>query len=319
LAKALLWAAFNEQAREGIQLGNSIKDRFKLDHADIIGIEDTAFNPIEKVALHVMKGGEGELNILKMRLRVNNQQQHQGTTTTTTTTTDAATNNNNNQNMFVTPFIAEAGNNDVVMAPNVMMNQANVHTIMSMLHSMDQKIDGRFESVSAEVVANREYCQQMFTTVNNNIRRYGGTIQSAFANQQRQQQERPEQQEPIHLFGLYGNKDPRARLINRPRDLYVLWREWIEGVNGNKPAKDFTTAERNNSRDGMKQKFYRRLHVWKIQCRLIDGGMSIIAANNRICSITGERSVTKIIDKLISFRNVYKEHGGIHPQLMNGM
>jgi hypothetical protein len=96
----------------------------------------------------------------------------------------------------------------------------------------------------------------MFMTVNNNIRRYGGTIQSAFANQQRQQQERPEQQEPIHLFGLYGNKDHRARLINRPRDLYVLWREWIEGVNGNKPAKDFTTAERNNSRDGMKQKFY---------------------------------------------------------------
>jgi hypothetical protein len=69
----------------------------------------------------------------------------------------------------------------------------------------------------------------------------------------------------------------------------------------------------------MKQKFYWRLHVWKIQCHLIDGGMSIIAANNRICSITGERSVTKIIDKLISFRNVYKEHGGIHPQLMNAM
>jgi hypothetical protein len=110
-------------------------------------------------------------------------------------------------------------------------------------------------------------------------------------------------------------------LINRPRDLYVIWREqWIEGVNGNKPAKDFTTAENNNIRDGMKQKFYRRLHVWKIQCRLIHGSMSVIAANNRICSIsTGERSVTKIIDKLISFRNVYKEHGGVYPQLMNGM
>jgi hypothetical protein len=49
--------------------------------------------------------------------------------------------------MFVTPLIAEACKNDVVMAPNnVMMNQANVHTIMSpMLHSMDQKIDGHFD------------------------------------------------------------------------------------------------------------------------------------------------------------------------------
>jgi hypothetical protein len=114
LAKALLWAAFklwaafNEQAREGIQRGNSIKDRFKMDHADLIGIEDTAFNPIKKVVLHVMKGGEGELNILKMRLHLDNRQQRPGTTTTTTTT-DAATNNNNNQNMFKTPFIAEAG------------------------------------------------------------------------------------------------------------------------------------------------------------------------------------------------------------------
>jgi hypothetical protein len=77
--KALLWAAFNEQARGGIQLGNSIKDQFKLDHADIIGIEDTAFNPIKKVALHVMKGGEGELNSRKMRLCLDNRQQCPGT------------------------------------------------------------------------------------------------------------------------------------------------------------------------------------------------------------------------------------------------
>jgi hypothetical protein len=38
---------------------------------------------------------------------------------------------------------------------------------------------------------------------------------------------------------------------------------------------------------------------------LIDGGMSIIAANNRISQVTGARTVTKVIDTLIQFNRVY--------------
>ena len=69
---------------------------------------------------------------------------------------------------------------------------------------------------------------------------------------------------------------------------------------------------------GIKQKFYRRLLIWQTQARLIDGGMSLIAANERILTVTGERTITKMINRLIAFKKVYKEDGGIHPQLRNG-
>ena len=82
--------------------------------------------------------------------------------------------------------------------------------------------------------------------------------------------------------------------------------------------KDFTAAERNQKLNGSNQKYYSRLLIWKTQARLIDGGMSLIAANNRISTITGETSVTKIINKLIQFKRVDKDRGGVHLQLHNG-
>jgi hypothetical protein len=102
-----------------------------------------------------------------------------------------------------------------------------------------------------------------------------------------------------------------ATLVNRPRDLYQFWQEWTVGFNGRKPArKDFTTAKRNNRKNNIKQKFYRCLKVWKVQARLIDGGMSIIAANNQISQVTGARTVTKVIDTLVQFNRVYGADGG---------
>lgn len=37
--------------------------------------------------------------------------------------------------------------------------------------------------------------------------------------------------------------DPRAKL-GRPKDLLSLWYEFLHGLDGNKPAKDFTPRER---------------------------------------------------------------------------
>ena len=65
-------------------------------------------------------------------------------------------------------------------------------------------------------------------------------------------------------------------------------------------------------------KFYRRLLVWKTQARLVDGGMSLLAANQRIHTITGGKTVTAVIDKLIAFKRAYAADGGVHPELRNG-
>jgi hypothetical protein len=110
--------------------------------------------------------------------------------------------------------------------------------------------------------------------------------------------------------------DRNVTLNGRPRHLFELWQEWTEGINGQKPAKNFTAVERNNKTGGLKQKFYRRLMVWKTQARLIDGGMSVAEANHRIHTITGATTVTGVTNKLIEFKRIYP--GGIHPELRNG-
>jgi hypothetical protein len=51
---------------------------------------------------------------------------------------------------------------------------------------------------------------------------------------------------------------------------------------------------------------------------LCDGGMDIIGANTRIHEITGASTITGVINKLVEFRRIYKDSGGIHLKLKNG-
>jgi hypothetical protein len=44
--------------------------------------------------------------------------------------------------------------------------------------------------------------------------------------------------------------------------------------------------------------------------------MDILAANNRIQLITGTSTITGVINKLVEFKRIYKDSGGIHPQLI---
>jgi hypothetical protein len=46
--------------------------------------------------------------------------------------------------------------------------------------------------------------------------------------------------------------------------------------------------------------------------------MSIVAANALISRVTSARTVTQAIDKIIGFKGLYKESGGIHPELQYG-
>ena len=73
------------------------------------------------------------------------------------------------------------------------------------------------------------------------------------------------------------------------------------GLGDYKAAREFTTLEKNNKFAGIKQKFYRRSKIWKIQAYLVNAGFSIHAANARIMRIyPGDGRVTKIVDKIIA-------------------
>jgi hypothetical protein len=301
LALSLLWASFNDEARVAMRLGTAARDRFIADHLE--EAPEPGFNPVQKVPLHVMKDN-GRLKIFKIR-PIGNANAGAG-----------ANHNNNIVNNQANP----QGNNANVISPDQLPNQANLQHVMVMMNNLEQSVNEKYELLHLQIERNRSFAAQQFQAINNNIRRYGGTITSAFAHQLRQQPAGPNgaRVAPVNLFGAYGANDRRATLHPRPRDLFQLWEEWTTGIDGRKAAKDFTSSERNSRVGGIKQKFYRRLLVWKTQARLVDGGMSLIAANNRITTITGSTTLTGVINRLIAFKRTYRDTGGIHPQLRNG-
>ena len=61
-----------------------------------------------------------------------------------------------------------------------------------------------------------------------------------------------------------------STLSNNPRLLRLLWQGYTFGINGRKPAKQFTPKERNMPDN--KQTYYHRNLVWQTMVRLVRGG-----------------------------------------------
>jgi hypothetical protein len=90
--------------------------------------------------------------------------------------------------------------------------------------------------------------------------------------------------------------DPRALLTPNPRTLHVLWEEWIRGVGGNKPAREFTRVERGRA----KYKYSRRKNVWTVISKMVNAGLSAHEAIERLHQVYGAgASPTRIINCLI--------------------
>jgi hypothetical protein len=200
------------------------------------------------------------------------------------------------------------------------MNNANTQQLMVLLSNIEQRQIQQFEMYQQALHDQRDFILRELQTVNNNVRRYGGTLQSAFAHQQRTQVmgTAPTTTNRFDLFQpTHQIIDTRASLHPKPRDLFMMWLEYTVGIGERKAAKDFSMAERNNRIGGIKH--WRRSHVWHTQAKLVDGGMSIVAANALISRVrTGARTVTQAIDKILGFKRLYKESGGIHPELQYG-
>ena len=81
-----------------------------------------------------------------------------------------------------------------------------------------------------------------------------------------------------------------ATLSNNPRSLHLLWQEYKFGINGRKPAEQFTLEERNMP--ATKQKYYRRNLVWQTMARLVRGGLTAEIAIGRLHSVYGYDSST---------------------------
>ncbi len=89
-----------------------------------------------------------------------------------------------------------------------------------------------------------------------------------------------------------SRKDPRpALLCNAPKTLSDLWKEYQNGIGGNKPARLFTEKERANIANGVKHKYHDRKVIWKCMERLILAGCTKQQAIDQIVGVYG--SITK--------------------------
>jgi hypothetical protein len=147
--------------------------------------------------------------------------------------------------------------------------------------------------------------------VNTNIRAFGGTIPSALARQDPQQQARQRQATDPDRQVQEGTCP--ATLSPTPRTLAELWEEYQFGIGGRKPAKDWSAIERGNPRQGIKQKYYRRKMVWLTIEKLMERGNTRDAAINKIRQAYGWRcSVTQIINLIVAnHQNGGHGHGNL--------
>ena len=92
--------------------------------------------------------------------------------------------------------------------------------------------------------------------------------------------------------------------MDRPKNLYELWHEYMFGHGGNKPAKDFTVRERNQRVKGIKQKYYNWSRIWKLQVYMLNTGMTVENANELIVNTYGGHGmVLKIIKAIVEDTN----------------
>lgn len=93
-----------------------------------------------------------------------------------------------------------------------------------------------------------------------------------------------------HAAGLHATLSPT------PRNLYVLWQEYYVGVDGRKPAKDFSSRERGGTH---KVTYCRRKKFWQLVVQLIHSGSSADDACKKIYNAYGhDATVTSILTRI---------------------
>jgi len=96
---------------------------------------------------------------------------------------------------------------------------------------------------------------------------------------------------------ITANEERRVCLSKCPRDLWVLWSEWEQGLGGVKPAKAFTHAERGAN----KFSFSRRKVFWDTVEDLVKRGNTSDVSIDKIYRVYGwNNSVTKILNEMRS-------------------
>jgi hypothetical protein len=92
------------------------------------------------------------------------------------------------------------------------------------------------------------------------------------------------------------NISGKAELKTNIRDLYELWYEYEEGLDGHKPARLFTEAERSDL-------WYRRNAIWEILDSYVKAGDTVKEACNKIYMVYNHATSVEVITRLVESHN----------------
>ena len=99
-----------------------------------------------------------------------------------------------------------------------------------------------------------------------------------------------------------------ATLIKNPMSLHIIWQEYEFRVGGQKPAKNFTAAERGR----VKYAYYCRKKFWETISGLVHAGHTAQVAIDMIYDVYGASTAVTTTLKIIR-RD--KAAGHVHPSL----
>ena len=94
--------------------------------------------------------------------------------------------------------------------------------------------------------------------------------------------------------------DTTAQLVDHPKTLSILWKEWMFGIGRNKPAINFTPRERNN--DQNKNKYLKRKPFWLLLGRMVNANIHADAACERVFEVytlvAGATNISSILEAI---------------------
>ena len=268
LGTALLWYAFTTEGEQDIP--QNLQQRITHAYSNIPGCLQVGVSPVRKVPI-IVSGNEGEVYMDELP------------------SSEAGIN---------TPGTGAGG---CAFVDRPIRNQ------MLALHSQMHGIREATNNLREEIQHDRANSRRQYQTMISNIRRVA--LQPARrVTSSSVRTSNPAAETPTAGPDISEERPPTATLSTTPKDLYLLWEEFQNGIEGRKAAKLFTPNERGK----VKHKYVRRKVLWDRVAHLVRSGINSNVAIDRIYRVYGENStVTSVINRMRIDRN----NKTLHPSL----
>jgi len=204
----------------------------------------------------------------------------------------------------VAPAVGAATQGAVLQS--ILLNQQHTNCTQAL---MQVQIDNGFAAM-------KQHIARQFVTLNDNVSRFGGTIQGGFARQDPTQaaNRRAAKNEPplppnLPVGVVY--RDHTAELAPNLHTLEETWTEWKFGIGGRKPAQLFSRRERGgHGSRSKKMKFCRRLKIYTLLQKLVDKGRTSAEA---IAAVKLHCGAAKLVTQFSEAIRLIPNHPSLHP------